>query len=1827
MAYTRNPRPLNKCQYWIEKEPIQCTYWDNTNTICTFEEEVTSFIAGVETTFIQRGDKYPFCNYIGTARFTCTKYAVSKDEEPVPTEDTEVRCVLPDPYRHVSMSPHCSKWVTPPATLTTASGEPIPLDYTRINGYNEGKCNFDGSDKTGGTDVTCSGFSPHHLGFGTAPIQDVCTISGVTTSGTTTASGFPSGSHIPMKYDVLNKRALLGRCKWWKSDKYDFTLKEDTAGKLSIEAPEFKCENTAPEVQKYADFYKDVTNTDMRPPCNGAMPDCTKYSGNLASTGFMPYLSSVYLRGGDKIMAEQILEIRYNLKKETWDKEEYANYFGQEAIIFANEGSSPEIIYEGANNIVDYKLLAIKTEISDFTCFAISRTQVTLTKGTSSDSLTPTFPTLIKELKDILYEPIIRSVFDRHDEVYVFETPYSDHEKILIVGEYFGYNSNLFAINVSDPTFDFPFNDILRFNNMYSFRAFALGVGEDLEYAEQRFKDRHAQLACYFKLLKEVASDKIYLNEWSATSGSFGISVKTIFGKNKILVFDTSTDIYTFSTININKVFCGGIIAQTSFEVTKSEEEVSNIVDYEQEICFPRYSPKINYKFEAFKNRDNSIGASAVHTYIDTKVVVPPNGTLIADENTTYFLGYRMYKIKVMDRFYIDNTCESADASKLLFLGNEGYVLVVIADDCKLHGVIRKWDSGEVDESGNAKALQLFLVGKNALEEDVSIEMEVLEYCSSRLEINQLLLKPKNADDYVRLYNPVIEFKEGLYVYERWSFDKTPSGTAEEIRDGWPEEDTTLIFSVATLDNDDLAAGDYTITNLPTSPMTATVIFSGGLTNRIKGQAKTDLVIWAKKPYCSDVEIMYSWQANYQEVELLPTAYCFVRDIGTRKIDTGIGGSSPRCGDHSFGSISRRPSLMWYPYTACDEYATYALKSGNYENDEALMEFWLNDVGKPDFDTEHGSEDLRMLGPAQHYGFTTDTHSTVWACGCDYTYHNNDMISTPWFAGFARIRAGVTGEAFYYMTQNGGIGPKFGNKTRPYLLSYRSVAAIHFYVVNDYGGVSIDKKWLPMYEAFSDMYLNAGFTEYPWKNYFNESDNVTTYISQFGLMAARSTVDNISIGEHLVKDSDTEVDSSLKRYRFDEVFIAHSTSTGMVYPAPRKVYYKGTDNPMPITAWLTYKDSPEGPDTAIMWAWRERWKPLERELLDIRTVLMDMDLAICDTSTIHSKYLRFLDIFYTNYTYDFRIDEFRRIPSEGFHKLIWEPSKYNEEKPLPTYFVVRLGNSGPVRVLNTKLELITDPDVLEEGLTFESITLEDIKKHLKFYKICSEAPWLNSITSETDLETMSQISAIEAISGGFILYHEETAIADTEEIAKKNAEDGKRVVTIYKDGEEYDIYFNRGLYCTINSSLTKYIPKDFKAVELPYEFKLSKPSEDDTDYAVLDPNLFYPAMESFGIKYFFLTQSVTITFKFEKPINIGKIDIVYAKGKEDIEPENEGELKITNYFHIPEVVFKRSTDGVEFKDVETFDFESSTIDETRAVTTKNYKLSVIDQEYMSELSSSFSVTFNFSTDSINFENNDTQFFHYIFIDSIKFSEVFYVTQEEVIQLHERKFNISVGAYGTFPIHGKEGEGSLLYPSTSELSTTYQYDNAWGMVGMSNSDGEFTSAGKTQNRICKAIQEDGESLNGSYLDFEMKQKELYDEVALSGGEEIVFTSLSSDVFKEVLKDTGVTSFPEWQCSLKNNTIVPLRAVQEKQLYYPEGHNWTWDNKSFKDFFNCGGGGLRQYVTIFAYKWGRISGIYGFVHERDIFDLYSYGLSDALTRLANPDMALAERLNSL
>ena len=1845
MTYTKNPRPVNKCQYWIDKEPIQCVYWNEDNTACTYTKEVKTTFEGKETVFIQRADLYPFCNYIGTAKTLCRMYATELPDEnssdlPAISNEVKARCVLPDPYRHKSMSPNCPKWVTPPTVTTNSSGEATftPLDYSRISGYNEGTCNFNGDTvKTGGTDMVCTGFSPHNLGIGIAPFQDSCKEEELNKDKVST-KGFPTDSHLPMNYDILNKRAILGRCRWWDSDKYDFTLKQDTkTSRLSVDKPEFKCTNTDVDgdfkrvVEEFSDFYKDEDNLYIRPPCNGAMPECPKYTGNLASTGFLPYLSSVYLRAGDKVLAEQILEIRYNLRKEMWTQEEYNLYFGLEAKIFANEGIPPEIIYNGPNSIKDYTLLAIKTEIDNFICFSIKRTQVRLTKGTSSDSLTPRFPTLIKELKNILFEPIIRSVFETYENKNsdknifeaIFETSYSNHEEILLLGDFFGNNSNLFAINLDLPGMDFPFNELIKHKNMYSYRSSFFTNGINDQSAQNQFVKIHEQLVCYFKLLKELSVDKMYFNEWSNKSASFAINVKTIFGRNRIFIFDISSSIYTFAAITINKVFCGGLVAQKTFEVTPNEETIGEIFDYEMQTCFPRFQPKVSYAFKAFKNKNDNIGAQAVHTYLDTRFVENPYSTFSMDSNPTYVLGYKYYKIKVMDKFIVDTSCTDSKSSRLLLLGNEGYVLVVINDSCKLHCVIRNWDSGKIDNNGNHLPIVVYLKGVDAKEKEHSIEMEVDTYCSQNLECNQMILKPKDSKEYVRLYNPYIEFSDGLYVYERWSFGKTPTGDYEELKD-YPKENITLALLSSDLEGE-LSSGEYTLTGIPTYPIIVSIVFKSSLTDRIRGQAKTDLLVWIKKPYCSDVEIMYAWLANYQEIELLPNDSCFVSRIGVRKLKTYVGGYAPGCGDHQFGHYSRRPAPMWYPYTSCDPYATYNLKSGNYENDQSLLEFWLTDTGKPDFTrTNHGYKDLRMLGPAQHFGWTTDTHSSVWACGCDYTYHNGDAISAPWFGGWARIRAGVEGEALYYLVQNGGQAPKFGNKNRPYLLTFRSSVALHYYRITEGGGMALEKKWLPAYEAFSEMDLSQNFTEYPWVNYFNESDYFNTYVSQFGLMMAKGLVNNISINERMLKEDSEDKNSSLKRFRFSEIFISHYITTGMVYPTPRKQYYIGNDPPKPVTAWLTYKDissDASAGDVAIQWAWREKWKSINRDTFDLRELLRTIPLTTCVTNAIHSKYLSFFDITYLNYTYDFTIKEFRRIPDEGFHNIVWEASIVDPDKPesnLPIHFIIRI-DEGPIRVLNPKLKLVTDSADLDQNLLFKSISIEELKKHIDFYKLCKDLPWVNTITCTTDLEMASELNAIDNITDGFIIYDSSTILAESQEDAKKNARDDDRVITYYEDGDKKELFFNRGLYFTPDEDMLRYIPKDTDIINLPYSVKLSKPSNDDSNYSTIDINEFYPASFTYSVKYSFEASSVTFTIKLDKPTNFGYAEIVFLKGREEIDPEN----KLYNYYHIPEVVIRKSEDDETFEEIATFDFISSLKEENLAFFNKSFDVPNIDQDYMSKLSSSISITFNFTGEDIEFDDDVEHFSHFVFIESIKLYKVFYTDVTEKIEIFERKFNVSVGSYGTYPIHGNASSGSLLYPNPWELSTIYQYDNSTGMVGMSGSTGDFTSGGKTRDRIARKLQEDMEKLEGTYTDFEGKQKELYDDIALAGSETINFTSDVENIFKSSLSNLNVTNYPEWSCTFTNKIIVPLTPVEEKELYYPEGHNWTWDNKSFHDFFNCGEA-MHSYATLFDYKWGRISGIYGFVNKRDIFDLYSYGLTDVLTDLANPQESIKNKL---
>ncbi len=1816
MAYIENPRPVNRCQYWVLDEPDACIYWSNDN-VCTYKKTTTV----VNSSVIVRGDLYPFCNYIGTSKNKCTKYSTT-------TSGSSPRCVLPDPYRHIAKSPHCDKWIVPTAT----SSGTYYLDYSPINGYNSGQCNYDSDeDDTGGTEVTCSGFTAHHLGFVGTPIPEKCVISGTEEI---------TEPKLPLNYDLMNFRSELGMCRWWQlpttpSGEHYLFKQTWSPEKFSyfIKPPEFRCNNPSAVAQTYDEFFEDLDNLYYRPPCNGATPDCPKYTGNLASTGYLPYLSSIFMRDGDKIMAEQILELRYNIKKETWDSEYYDKLFGEEAIIYAHEGTTPEITKDSDNTILDYSIASIKTEIKDFNCFAIERTKVLLTKGTMSDNYKTDFNTLIKELRELPLSPIIRSTFEniyalseelsyQQKREYIFETSYTDDVELLIVGDHFSDgdvdSDYIFAINTSDEEIGFPFKEMLKFRDMFEFK-----VDKGINFAA-----RHLLLVRYLNLLREIAPDKVFYNEWNDNSRSFAIGVKTIFGENTIVVFDTSKEIYSFAVIKVRVSYCGGVVAQTGFSVEHPDNVISEIFDYEKYNCLPMFKPEVSYKFKAFYSPDSG-GAIPYHSYMDTKSVVLHNPMSMVDSSTV-ILGYKMYKIRVVEKgFFVDN-CDTTTISRLIFLGNSGTILVVIDDKLKLHSVIRNWDTGEVNESGNPKPMELVLKGTDSEGKEQSIKMDILEYCTDRLEVNQMLLKPKNITEYVRLYGPSISFTNGLFVYERWSFGLVPNVSENDFEEVFIDysENDSIIRPNSTLQGS--LSSECTIKNLPTAPIIISIIFMGFLTKRIKGQAKSDLMTYVKQAFCSDVEINYTWTANYQRYILTPTHYCFVSGIGVIYDEPEADGSlgypmrsyTPYCGDHNFGRTRQRPASMWYPYEQCDEYASYSLYYQAGERDYAPMEFWLDDVGRPIVgQTSHGSHDLRMLGPAENFGMTVDVHTSIWACGCDWTHANLNMLTSPWFTGHARIRAGVEGEALYYMTQNGGQPPKFGNKKRGYLMSFRATVALSYYIVTDYG-IDVERKWLPPYEGFSDIRIDKSFKEYPWNHYFNTSDNIVTYYSQFGLLGAVD-VENISVGEKLVfkpeldeSGNPTGKDSTtLKRYRFTDIFEGHHTTLGLVYPSPRKVYTLGQSE-NPITAWLTYRSYQDDMEKAIQWAWRERWKPLERGFPDIRTIMMGIasdGTGEYDPTDFHMSYLSFLGVSYANYTYNYLIEEFRRVPVEGSHTLYWEPSIRNPDHPLPTHFLLSLDN-GPVRLFDPEIKLITESVLIDPELEFESMDTEEVIKHTDFYKICSEYPWLNTVTCSTDLESMDNPLG----NNTFMLYTNNTEVVESEEEAKTNAEEGDRKVVTTDGIEKVDLYFNRGLVLDVKYGMTTYLPKIIKKLEIEYEFKLSEQAHDDSIYSTINIEEYYPVNSPlFGMVYEALKgNDVTLTFRFVTPVVLAKVEILYNTGEVVI----DNVLEIKEYYNMPKINIKKSIDDQEYTDLFDEDYTFAEKGEEMGTVNKEYEFDYNDLTYMSELYSNLSLTFNYSPKEddfirLNFDNKPF-YTHFMDIRSITLYVVEYTNMHEVVTTHERKFNISVGGYGTYPVHGFDHTGSLLYPDPFILSTVYQRDNALGMVGMPNSTGEFTSISKLRGRLASELEVDGVTLEGDLADFEAKQKLIFDDIALSGSENMQLKSLAGPVLKEALSTTKASVFPRWVCSLENKNMLPLKKVTPKKKYYPEGHQWTWGLENVRDFYNCGGGGKRKWKTLFDYKWGRISGLYGWVYAKDaVFDVYVYGMMDAIANWAS------------
>ncbi len=285
----------NVCQYWSPLEPKVCSYW---NGVCTYRGSKG-----------ERADYYPYCNIIGTQSI-CNQYDA---------EGTESRCILPDITRHVvdRLSQDGSKWVVIPEQ--TEDGKYSALtdaDYSRITKYNKDHCIFGSGD---GTSVQCSAFSPYHLGFSTIQPDDKDGTLKYDEEEYTTGSGLTY--RLPLGYEIFNERPVLSKCYWWNGNPEYFSVVSDT-GRINL--IEFRCSHSDTEyvTNTFGEFRFDEVNRHYVAPCNGAKPECQYYTGVC-----WKYCIDEKMRQGDKVLAEQILELRWHLRRNRWDAVKFKNAF------------------------------------------------------------------------------------------------------------------------------------------------------------------------------------------------------------------------------------------------------------------------------------------------------------------------------------------------------------------------------------------------------------------------------------------------------------------------------------------------------------------------------------------------------------------------------------------------------------------------------------------------------------------------------------------------------------------------------------------------------------------------------------------------------------------------------------------------------------------------------------------------------------------------------------------------------------------------------------------------------------------------------------------------------------------------------------------------------------------------------------------------------------------------------------------------------------------------------------------------------------------------------------------------------------------------------------------------------------------------------------------------------------------------------------------------------------------------------------------------------------------------------------------------------------
>ncbi len=588
----------NLCQYWSANEPVRCKYWHPTEDYCKYASTDGA------TGRVNKAFYAPYCNFVGTL-YSCPQYTPDREAEEG-TIQREARCIAPDAGRvnPDRVGPVNEYWgavggdtvvrygagkfakVTTEAVYdANGSLSVIPvIDYSNISCYGkDGKCTgCKASHNTkDGKSPSCTAYNPQHLGFDKF-LPDIYpfnrNIDEYTAVDDSSNYGFSHGRELggtpPLHFRVYNERAKISRCFWWEDNSGEFYvdgLTDSIVFSLTDPDATTACTCTDPLCEEYKVWHFDEVRGGIKSaPCNGAKPECPFY----ASSVYWEYCIDENMKPGDKVLAEQIFELRYYLRRSMWTEDSYNKSFNNPDL-YVWAGSTDIEYDENFYPTGNYAIPSQHVTMTNFESFNVDKKSILLGRGTPAP---PMFPTFVETLQTAEMPLFICNKFDIDPETggNIFEVTDLTHKYMTIIGEMYWYNTDVYAINLSDP-------DVVKVNlPVEKFKQYRDMLLLRIEMSDTLFDDFYEDLDCKLTNLITYCPDKAVLSAYGRHNNFFWINTPTFFGNNDILVVSKGGGTWQYSMISVKKIFVGGIIAQTNFSVRGEYdgEESPPTIDY-----------------------------------------------------------------------------------------------------------------------------------------------------------------------------------------------------------------------------------------------------------------------------------------------------------------------------------------------------------------------------------------------------------------------------------------------------------------------------------------------------------------------------------------------------------------------------------------------------------------------------------------------------------------------------------------------------------------------------------------------------------------------------------------------------------------------------------------------------------------------------------------------------------------------------------------------------------------------------------------------------------------------------------------------------------------------------------------------------------------------------------------------------------------------------------------------------------------------------------------------------------------------------------------------